>query len=117
MRKVYVAALALLTTSVVLPINALATSQMQRGGVTASASQVGTCTGTVYDEEGEPLPGASVIVEGETNGVPTDIDGKFVISRLKIGTTLKIAYVGYMPQTVVWDGTPLTVNMVLSTNA
>ncbi|MDE5554254.1 MAG: SusC/RagA family TonB-linked outer membrane protein, partial [Muribaculaceae bacterium] len=117
MRKVYVAALALLTTSVVLPVNALATSQVQRGGVTASASQTGTCTGTVYDEEGEPLPAASVIVEGETKGVTTDIDGKFVISRLKVGATLNISYVGYMPQAVVWDGTPLNVTLVPSNNA
>ena len=36
-----------------------------------------TITGTVTDELGDPIIGANVIEEGTTNGIMTDIDGKF----------------------------------------
>lgn len=112
MQKVFIAALALLTTSVVLPPNALADSQIDRGGVAvAIAPQTGICSGTVYDEDGEPLPGASVFVEGSKTGASTNVDGKFSIPNVKVGTTLKISYVGYVPQSVVWDGKPISVTL------
>ncbi|MDE5975868.1 MAG: carboxypeptidase-like regulatory domain-containing protein, partial [Muribaculaceae bacterium] len=38
-----------------------------------------TCRGTVIDELGEPLIGATVQVKGTTTAVPTDIDGNFSI--------------------------------------
>ncbi|MDE6263934.1 MAG: TonB-dependent receptor, partial [Paramuribaculum sp.] len=65
----------------------------------------------VYDEDGEPLPGASVFVEGSTTGASTNVDGKFSIPNVKVGTTIKISYVGYVPQSIVWDGKPVTVTL------
>lgn len=50
-------------------------------------------TGTVLDEYGEPLIGASVIPEGSTTGVSTDVDGRFAIV-VAPGTNLKISYIG-----------------------
>ena len=52
-----------------------------------------TVTGTVVDNNGEPIIGANVMVKGTTNGVITDIDGKFVLSNAK--GTLHISFVGY----------------------
>lgn len=66
-------------------------------GLTALAQ--GKVTGTVSDEEGEPLIGASVIVEGASGGVITDIDGRFNIQALP-GQTLCVSYVGYTPENV-----------------
>ncbi|MDE5744194.1 MAG: TonB-dependent receptor [Paramuribaculum sp.] len=83
----------------------------------ASAPQSGVCTGTVYDEDGEPLPGASVFVEGSKNGASTNIDGKFSISNVKVGATVRISYVGYNPVSVVWDGKPISVNMTPTNDA
>lgn len=51
-------------------------------------------TGTVMDESHEPLPGASVVVKGETRGVATDADGHFALSA-KVGTILQVSYIGY----------------------
>ena len=34
-----------------------------------------TVSGTVTDEQGQPLPGASVVLEGTTTGIQTDFDG------------------------------------------
>lgn len=54
-------------------------------------------TGVVVDEEGEPLPGASVIVKGTTNGVSTDIDGKFKLDINGKNPVLLVSYVGMDP--------------------
>jgi outer membrane receptor protein involved in Fe transport len=47
--------------------------------LTAAGQQI-TITGTVVDEFGETLPGVTVVVEGTTRGVSTDIDGKYSIN-------------------------------------
>ena len=56
-------------------------------------------TGLVVDATGEPIIGASVVEKGTTNGIVTDIDGKFILS-VKTGAILKISFVGYQPQEV-----------------
>ncbi len=68
--------------------------------VTASAQ----VTGTVTDTTGEPMIGATIIVEGSKEGTSADFDGKFTISAVP-GNTLRISSIGYNPQTVkVVDG-------------
>ena len=58
-------------------------------------------TGKVIDgETNEPLPGASVIEQGTSNGVVTDFEGSFSFSVAE-GTTLQISFIGYGTQTVV----------------
>lgn len=54
-------------------------------------------TGTVLDETGAPLPGATVIVDGTTRGVATDFDGNFSIQANQ-GDILLVTYVGYENQ-------------------
>ncbi len=62
---------------------------------TQSQSQgVVTITGTVLDENNEPLVGANINAKGSTRGVNTNIDGNFTI-KVKPGTTLTISAVGY----------------------
>lgn len=51
-------------------------------------------TGTVKDANGEPIIGANVVEKGTTNGIITDIDGKFSLN-IKPNATLKISYIGY----------------------
>ena len=62
-----------------------------------------TVTGTVIDPEGEPLIGASVLVQGESMGTATDIDGRYSISVPSDGT-LVFSYVGYETQDVAVNG-------------
>ncbi|MDE5568182.1 MAG: TonB-dependent receptor [Muribaculaceae bacterium] len=52
--------------------------------------------GTVLDENGEPIIGASVRVKGTDISVPTDIDGKFNLGSLRGDQTIEISYVGYI---------------------
>ncbi|MET2984301.1 SusC/RagA family TonB-linked outer membrane protein [Aureibaculum conchae] len=53
-----------------------------------------TITGTVLDETNAPLPGASILVKGTTNGVTTDFDGKYSIVANPTAT-LVFSFVGY----------------------
>lgn len=59
-----------------------------------------TITGVVSDNEGLPLPGATILVEGTSTGVTTDFDGNFSITAEE-GDTLNISYVGYQSQSIV----------------
>ena len=52
-------------------------------------------TGTVYDETGETVIGATVIEKGTTNGTVTDFDGNFTI-KVNPGATLVFSYVGFL---------------------
>lgn len=67
------------------------------------------CTGIVVDEAGVPLIGASVRVAGTQRGAITDIDGKFSIADVPIGTVLNINYVGYETAEVKFEGKSLRV--------
>lgn len=56
-------------------------------------------SGTVIDENGEPLIGASVLVKGTKTGTVTNIDGKFSLNNAA-GKTLVISFIGYNPKEV-----------------
>lgn len=60
-------------------------------------------SGTVTDQQGEPLIGATVSVPGTTSGTITDIDGNFSID-VDSKHKLRIAYVGYTPQEISLKG-------------
>lgn len=62
-----------------------------------------TVRGTVYDETGETLIGASVLVKGTTSGVATDFDGNFSV-QAEPNAILVVSYVGYIAQEVPVDG-------------
>ena len=59
-----------------------------------------TVTGVVSDENGEPLAGAGVMIEGTTQGTVTDLDGKYSIETTT-GTILVYNYIGYKSQTAL----------------
>ncbi len=56
-------------------------------------------SGTVTDDNNEPLVGATVKVEGAPTGVITDLDGKFSVS-CNSNSTLDISYIGFVSQKV-----------------
>ncbi|MDE6256131.1 MAG: carboxypeptidase-like regulatory domain-containing protein, partial [Muribaculaceae bacterium] len=71
----------------------LATLSLSLGLYAKDVSVSGTVLGRSDDE---PLIGATLLVEGTTNGTSTDIDGNFNLT-VADGATLKITYVGYRP--------------------
>jgi len=61
--------------------------------VQLSFAQEKTITGTVSDQDGLPLPGVNIAVQGTTNGTQTDFDGNYSING-KTGQTLLFTYIG-----------------------
>lgn len=59
----------------------------------------GKIKGFVYDENGNPLPGANIVVEGTTWGTETDSEGYYFILGVRVGTyTLRANFMGYAPR-------------------
>ena len=69
-------------------------------------------SGTVVDDMGEPVIGASVTVQGTTNGCVTDVDGKYTLTKVAKNATLVFTYIGFTQQNVSVNGrTSLNVTM------
>ena len=75
----------------------------------AYAQQI-SVRGIVKDQMGEPVIGANVLVKGTSNGVITDIDGKFALSAAK-NDILIISFVGFMSQEIPVTGKDLMVTL------
>lgn len=74
--------------------------------LSAEAQQTdATCSGTVIDNTGEPLIGATVRVIGNDKAVAvTDVDGHFTLKNVKVGSTITVSYIGYQDAKLVWAG-------------
>jgi TonB-linked SusC/RagA family outer membrane protein len=74
---------------------------VQKKGTLATASKTKSVqiSGSVFDENNEPVPGAMIVVKGTTRGVSTDVDGTFVIQATP-EDYLEISFLGYQPLTV-----------------
>ena len=59
-----------------------------------------TISGNVTDSNGNPLPGASVIEVGTTNGTTTDFDGNFKLDLENENATLEVSFIGFTTQRV-----------------
>ena len=64
----------------------------------AASGQTRDVTGTVKDENGEPLPGVSVVVKGTSNGTVTDVDGKYTLPVPQTGAVLTFSFIGLESQ-------------------
>ena len=77
-------------------------------------SQQVIITGSVADDSSLALPGATVIVEGTSNGVTTDFDGNYSITA-SVGDVLVFSYVGFETKTVT-VGKDTTINILLNSS-
>lgn len=80
-----------------------------------SFAQSQIITGTVTDDMNEPLIGVSVVVQGTTNGVATDIDGNYSISASSTDV-LVFSYLGMKTQNIT-VGSQTTINVTMEENA
>lgn len=83
-------------------------------GWTLAAQQRVTITGTVTDDQGEPMIAAGVVQKGTTNGTITDLDGKYTLT-VPQGATIEFSSVGYVTQEVVAAQSG-TINITLATD-
>jgi len=71
---------------------------------TAVFAQQKNISGVVFDSTGEPVIGASVVVNGTSNGSITDFDGNFSLTNVADNSSLKVSYIGYITQTIPVSG-------------
>ena len=72
-------------------------------------------SGVVFDNDGNPLPGATVQVLNSNNvGAISDFDGNFSILIGENETKIEVSYIGFLPQTIdVSNRTSITINLEL----
>ncbi|WP_445738428.1 SusC/RagA family TonB-linked outer membrane protein [Mariniflexile sp.] len=81
-------------------------------GIQNAVSQEKTITGLVTDLSGMPIPGATIIVQGTTNGTSSDFDGNYSLSNVSPSDQVMYSYVGMAPQTIT-VGSQTIINVVL----
>ena len=77
-------------------------------------AQEKTISGTVSDNSGLPLPGATVLIKGTASGTSSDFDGKYLI-KANQGATLVFSFVGYNSKEVV-VGSSSNINVSMEEN-
>lgn len=92
-----------------LPISA-ATPPTAKAAATVAQDDGKTVGGTVLDENGEPVIGATVTVKGTNLVTVTDIDGRFEL-KVPNGSTLSVSYLGYTTAEVPATGENLTISL------
>lgn len=83
------------------------------GTGTVLAQQSGkTITGKVLDENNQPMPGVTIIVDGTTNGTMTGPDGTFTLGGVPSGATVIVSCIGYTDQVLPEGKTNYLVSLV-----
>jgi len=86
--------------------------------MTVTAFSQGSITGTVLDgDSNTPLPGATVMVKGTTNGTSTDFDGNFTINTNAESGTLVVSYIGFNSKQIAFTSTGSIGSIILEPNA
>ena len=85
--------------------------------ITAAVLGQTKITGTVVDETNQPLPGASVLVKGTTNGTSTDFDGKFTLEAKADSGAIVVSFIGYSSYEVVFSASKNRLTVQLAPDA
>ena len=62
-----------------------------------------TVSGSVVGSDGQPIPGATLLVQGTSNGTTSDFDGNFTIT-VEENQSIEVSYVGYATQAITYTG-------------
>lgn len=71
-----------------------------------------TVSGIITDENGLPLPGASVLEEGTKNGMVTDFDGKYKITVESTSSVIIVSFVGYKEKKVIANQSVINIQLI-----
>ncbi|MCK0147144.1 TonB-dependent receptor [Arenibacter sp. F26102] len=73
-------------------------------------------SGTIFDDNGQPLPGANILEKGTNNGTQSDFDGNFELTITDQNSTLVVSYLGFTTKEVPLEGNTTPI-IVLQENA
>ncbi|WP_372772937.1 SusC/RagA family TonB-linked outer membrane protein [Mangrovibacterium sp.] len=79
--------------------NGTSDSENTKNSLLVSDQQKNKVTGTVYDDDGLPIPGATIVLKGTSEGTITNMDGAFTID-VEPNATLVISFIGFQTQEV-----------------
>ena len=77
-------------------------------------AQINEVSGTVVDDQNQPMPGVTVAVKGTNRGTTTDFDGKYTLQAER-GQTLVFSFVGFEQREITIDRAVIDVKMVAGT--
>ena len=95
------------------PVDVLSSSYVELNQIVQEEELTETISGTVNDDNGEPLNGASVRVAGTGIGTTTNLDGSFSLNVDELPVTLEISYTGYNSQSILVSDTNTALSVVL----
>ena len=84
----------------------------QNQKITNEQSELIAVKGTVTDENGEPVPGVTVIIKGTNQGTATDVSGTYHLDQVPVNSTLVFSFVGLKTKEEAVNGRA-TVNVTL----
>jgi len=82
---------------------------------TENEPDIKTVTGQVTDKQGQPIPGASVLIKGSSTGTISDLDGKFTLPDISSKDILVISFIGMISKEVA-VGDKMNITVVLEEN-
>ena len=81
--------------------------------LTTIKKQQNQISGTITDDTGQPLPGATIIIKGTSTGTTTDFDGKFILQIDDEDAVLLVSYIGFTTQEITVNGqTEINIQLV-----
>lgn len=100
--------------------NQIVLTRQRTGAVDTSPAEPGSSapydiqiTGTITDEQGQPLPGVNILVKGSTIGTTSDANGTYSLSVEDENSVLVFSFIGFLTQEMV-VGTQSTINVVMT---
>ncbi|WP_158563279.1 SusC/RagA family TonB-linked outer membrane protein [Chitinophaga silvatica] len=84
---------------------------------TASQQEQATISGRITDQQGNALPGVTILVKGTSKGIQSTADGSYTISNINIPATLVFSFIGFETQEIkVNKSTVENIKLQISTN-
>ena len=77
------------------------------GAISFTSAQI---TGIILDDQGAPLPGASVVIQNSSMGTTTDFDGNFSINA-EVGDLLRVSYIGFETKQVTAEAGEMRISL------
>lgn len=87
-------------------INRINLNFLKVNGSEKSTGRQRAVSGTVKDESGAPIIGATIMIKGTSAGTVTDINGNFTLQNVPQGAILTVTYIGMASQEIAYTGSP-----------